>query len=149
MSRFLRKIVVSTEFHIGNRANLDNIIENSPKTAGNTVFSGKSGAGSFAVLFLAGILNDRGTVLISRLQTVEHDVIAAVQRAIDTADGRRAGAGCGNNVAVNVMFAQHLCDLKTLGHGLEFQNGAEIVKERTAFLLGFQTKDRLIQLFNG
>ena len=64
--------------------------------------------------------------------------LAVAKSPVDTADGSGAGPGLFHDIAVNAAFFQKLCHHKTLLHGHQLGDGAQIVKKSPAFIQIFQ-----------
>ena len=84
----------------------------------------------------------RGFLL--RVQPLKNDLIAVaavVQRTLYAGNrgGRRAGLG--DDIRVNLLFAEHLGDLNPLRKRLQFRHRAEVLKKVVAFFHRFQLQN--------
>ena len=83
------------------------------------------------------------------LQHAQVTIGAILEKSFDAADRCRAHA-CGlDDFFVSLALVKHGCNLKTLCHGLNFSDCAEIFKETVTVLVILQGKDRIKKLVDG
>ena len=106
---------------------------------------------NFCVSLQIFLKEARSVLLAVLFQAIENDTVTACavisERAVNAADGGGGSARFLDDVAVNVVLGQQLCDLKTLREGFQLGHRAEVFEEQCAFLGSFEGEDSRVKLF--